>query len=116
MDGATLAVCAAGSTCWELLARGVVPIAVPLADNQRAVSQGLVTHDAGVVVGWHADIDAAALANAAATMLGNPKRVSELLTAGQRLIDGRGVWRVIDAALDAIDMRAASPSFTRSEP
>ncbi len=107
MDGASLAVCAAGSTCWELLARGVVPVAVPLAANQRAVADGLRRHHAGLVPGWHADINADAVAAAAAGLLADPTRLAQLATAGARLIDGRGVWRVIDAALDAIDVRAA---------
>ncbi len=108
MDGATLAVCAAGSTCWELLARGVVPVAVPLAENQRAVASGLATAGAGVVPGWHEDVDAAALAAACAALLEDDARRAALQAAGSRLIDGRGVWRVIDAALDAIDRRGAT--------
>lgn len=97
MDGAALAVCAAGSACWELLARGVVPVAVPLAENQRAVADGLAQAGAGVVVGWHEDITADDVAAAALALLADPARLAAMRRAGARLIDGRGVWRVIDA-------------------
>ncbi|MCO4763248.1 MAG: hypothetical protein KC502_17145 [Myxococcales bacterium] len=114
MDGATLAVCAAGSTCWELLARDVVPVAVPLADNQRVVAAGLSDSGAGRVPGWHADISADDLAAAAAELLADASALTEMRRSGARLIDGRGVFRVVDAMVQAVANRATAAA--KAEP
>ena len=105
MDGATLALCAAGSTCWELLSRGVVPAAVALADNQLSVAGGIQAHGAGWVPDGEPTVEG--LVNAAAKLLSGGPRLDQMRRAGAGLIDGRGVWRVIDATLDAVERREA---------
>ncbi len=105
--GAAAAVTAAGSTTWELLACGVPPLAVPVAENQRAVATGVASFGAGVDLGWHEGLEAAAVRDAALALIGDEGRRAGLVKAGRALIDGRGVWRAIDALLDAIEAREA---------
>ena len=94
--GAEVAVTAGGTTVWELLRCGVWPLVVRVAENQDVVGEGLravgVGADLGVAPragdreGW-ARVAQAALAGAGGG------------EGGAGLVDGRGVWRVIDRVL-----------------
>lgn len=106
--GADVLLAAAGVTAWEALALGVPAVLVSVADNQRVVAQPLIERGAALDGGWG---DAAAPRRAAELvrrLLASPALRAELTSAGRGLIDGRGVWRVIDALLDALDRRAPS--------
>lgn len=105
MVGATAAVAAAGTTTWELMACGVPAALVAVADNQRPVLEGVANNAAGVVLGWHEDLDAAGIAESVAALVADEARRRELAARGRALVDGRGALRVIDALLDAIERR-----------
>ncbi len=100
---ATVAVTAAGTTLWELVACGVTPVAVQVADNQAVVAAGLRAHDAGLDLGRHTALCGATVAAAVTHLLENPRTLRRLKENGRDLVDGRGVWRAIDALLDAVD-------------
>lgn len=100
-SGAEMAIVAAGSTVWELLACGVPVLALAVAENQRVVCSGLSRRGAGVDLGWYETTSAEAIAAEVIALLEDPKRRSTLARVGRSLIDGRGVWRVIDAILSA---------------
>jgi spore coat polysaccharide biosynthesis protein SpsF len=112
--GATCVVTAAGSTTWELLALGVPVVAAAVAENQRHIAEA--TRRRGVV----APLDPAApslaeaLAAAALGLLDDPARRAALGRAGRALVDGKGVWRIIDALLDAVARREDSATTTHS--
>ena len=89
-DRADVAVSAAGSTTWELLAMGIPALLVPVADNQRVVVEGLRKSDATVVVGTVREIDDGL------AQLADQKRLSSRSQAALDLIDGRGAERVLD--------------------
>lgn len=100
-----LAIAAAGSTVWELMALAVPTILVVVADNQRVVADGAVRLGGAIHAG---DADAGAptrIRELSAELLSQPERLARLRARGQGLIDGRGVWRVIDTVLDAVEER-----------
>ena len=83
-----------------------VPVAlVAVAANQQVVVDGVSRRDAGVSLGWHADLDPHAAADRVAALLRDDGRRAELARRGRELVDGRGVLRVIDALLDAVESR-----------
>ncbi len=100
-----LAIAAAGSTVWELMALEVPTILVVVADNQRVVANGAVGLGGAVDAG---DADSGAPGRIVALMaelLSQPERLAHLRTRARGLIDGRGVWRLIDTVLDIVDER-----------
>ncbi|PRQ08740.1 3-deoxy-manno-octulosonate cytidylyltransferase [Enhygromyxa salina] len=109
LAGASACVCAAGTTVWEAMASGVPVVCVAAADNQRPVIAGIERRDAGISLGWHGELNFAAAARTIQTLLADPTRLAELSTKGRATVDGRGVYRVLDALLDVIHRRAAQP-------
>ncbi|KIG13970.1 acylneuraminate cytidylyltransferase [Enhygromyxa salina] len=107
LAGASVCVCAAGTTVWEAMASGVPVVCVAAADNQRPVIAGIDRLNAGVSLGWHGDLDFTAAARTIQALLANPTRLATLATKGSATVDGRGVYRVLDALLDVVDRRAA---------
>ncbi|MEO0651537.1 MAG: hypothetical protein AAFZ65_12755, partial [Planctomycetota bacterium] len=102
---AAIGLIAGGTTVFELLACGTVPVAVRVADNQERSSAGLATTGLGLDLGWHADLAPATLADCVLELAEDSARVRALSTAGRRAVDGAGVWRAIEALLDRIDAR-----------
>jgi UDP-2,4-diacetamido-2,4,6-trideoxy-beta-L-altropyranose hydrolase len=95
MQWADVAVTAAGSTSWELARVGTPQIAIELADNQRPVARALAEHGIAVRAGWHADLDAATLAQAIDGL--TAERRAEMSRRGRAAIDGQGAVRVLEA-------------------
>lgn len=103
LASAEMAVCAAGSTCWELAHLGVPALAVIVADNQVKVATGL--HAAGVLrnAGWFDAVSDADLASAIDGLRQDADR-AEMSRRGRALVDGLGADRVVDAMrLAAVD-------------
>lgn len=103
-----LAITAAGSTTWELLSCGVVPLCIVVADNQLVVVEKIAEQRAGVDLGWHANLDLDRMMAAVSNLLEDDHAREEMRRRGETLIDGRGVWRSIDALLDALGERNRS--------
>ena len=95
MHWADLAVTAAGSTSWELARVGTPQLAIELADNQRPVARALAHHGIAVRAGWHADLDAEALAAAIDDLTAGQR--AEMSRRGRATIDGQGAVRVLEA-------------------
>jgi spore coat polysaccharide biosynthesis predicted glycosyltransferase SpsG len=106
LAGARLCICAAGTTVWEAMACGVPVVAVAVAENQRSVIAGLESRAAGLSLGWHEELDLPEVARMLAELLADPECLARLAVAGRETVDGRGVYRVLDALLDLIDRRA----------
>jgi len=103
MASADMAICAAGSTCWELAHLGVPALAVIVADNQINVATGL--HEAGVLrsAGWFDRISDDELASAIDALRRDAGR-GEMSCRGRALVDGLGADRVVEAMrLAAVD-------------
>ncbi len=107
LRSAPIALVAAGTTTWEALVSGAVPVVIEVAENQAVVSVGLTDRNAGLSLGWFSECEPTASATKILELQDQPQRLQEMIRNGSRLIDGRGVWRVIDALLDAIDQWGA---------
>jgi len=97
MAGATVALSAAGSTCWELARLGVPAVLLVLADNQEGNAAGL--HAAGFAVALGeatGDGLGPALRAALAALLADPARRARMAAVGRTLVDGEGAARVAD--------------------
>jgi UDP-2,4-diacetamido-2,4,6-trideoxy-beta-L-altropyranose hydrolase len=103
LASADMAICAAGSTCWELAHLGVPALAVIVADNQIKVATGL--HEAGVLrsAGWFDKISDDELASAIDALRRDVGR-GKMSRRGRALVDGLGADRVVEAMrLAAVD-------------
>jgi spore coat polysaccharide biosynthesis predicted glycosyltransferase SpsG len=112
--GASLCVSAAGTTVWEAMACGVPVAIIGVADNQRAVVEGIERRAAGVCLGWHDTLDLRTAADSIGLLLANPTRLAELSSKGRATVDGRGVYRVLDALLDVIELTDHGPAKPKS--
>ena len=99
MAWADLAISGGGSTCWELAFMGLPALVIILADNQRAVAEGL--DEAGIVVslGWHNNLNATDITQALLSLAGEMDARTEMSQRGRQLIDGRGNDRVVSKLL-----------------
>ncbi len=92
-----VALCGAGTTCWELATLGVPMLLVPVADNQRVVVDGLLSAGAArTPTLLPALTDAALLSALRAILTASPQALQAMSVAGRRLIDGQGACRIAD--------------------
>lgn len=96
MEWADLAVSAAGSTTLELAYMGVPMLLLVLADNQRAVAEGMQAAGAARNLGW-APQDPVPVAIALDALSRDTAARQNLSAAGRKLVDGRGALRVVRA-------------------
>jgi UDP-2,4-diacetamido-2,4,6-trideoxy-beta-L-altropyranose hydrolase len=94
---ADVAVAAAGGTSWELARVGTPEVAIVLAENQRPAAAALARGRLAVSLGWHADVDAAAIGAAVRALVDDSQRRADLSRRGRALVDGRGALRVLAA-------------------
>ncbi|MCA9563855.1 MAG: hypothetical protein KC561_10215, partial [Myxococcales bacterium] len=99
-----LAVSAAGSTIWELLSFGVPVVCTSVAENQRPIGDAVSHYQVGIDVGFQAS--AQELVSAAAELLGDGATRLAMAERARKMIDGRGVWRVIDALQELAERRS----------
>ncbi len=97
MARADLALCAAGSTCWELCRFGVPMLLRPIADNQVGIARELEA--LGVAV--RAAEEPAAMAKVLGALIRDMPARARMAETGQRLVDGRGAARVARAMQEA---------------
>ncbi|MEM6569725.1 MAG: NTP transferase domain-containing protein [Planctomycetota bacterium] len=103
---ARVGVTAAGTTILELLATGCVPLSVRVADNQDVSGQALADSGLGFDHGPDDTCDFDAIARTAFELLADEARLDALSRRGMAAVDRRGVRRILDAALDAIERRS----------
>ena len=94
---AVAAVSAAGSTTWELLALGVAPALVAVADNQLVVRDGAVRAGAALDGGTPATVEDRLPGVLQA--LADADRREQVTAAGHELVDGQGAKRVVAALM-----------------
>ena len=104
MAGSDVAVTAAGTTTWELCCMRVPSFAIPIAENQRIVAQGL--HRSGAMR-VYASLDAAlnSLAADVPALLRDAVQRRELSERAGDLVDGLGVARAAESLI-ALTARA----------
>lgn len=95
MTAADLAVSAGGSTSWELAYMGVPAVTITMAANQVGAVAALVHRGVVEGLGPARDLAPQAVASAVERLARDAGRRSRMRTAGQALIDGRGVSRIV---------------------
>ncbi len=102
---ADVAISAAGSTIWELMTLGVPTCSVPVADNQRANAELLDDRElVPMLAGSPAELTEAGLRKLRA-VLDDPGRRAQMARSGRETVDGRGVFRVLDAIRGSVHSR-----------
>ena len=107
MSRASLAVTAAGSTCWELACLGVPMVTVVAAANQIPVDRTLREAGASASAGAVGDTREARLREAVTALMADDDRRCRMAACGRKLVDGYGAARVARA----IAARAVSPRW-----
>lgn len=87
---------AAGATTWELLTMGIPTALLVLFDNQVGVARSAIELKAAIGVGGDGD---SAAVRAAVDRLAHPGTQVQLHERALATVDGRGAFRVLDAAL-----------------
>jgi len=98
--GARFVISAAGSTTWELLALGLPVVGFAVAENQRPIAEATARRGAVAVPGYRPTAEA--VVDLSVDVLQDPARQSELARRGRDLVDGKGVWRIIEAIAEAV--------------
>jgi spore coat polysaccharide biosynthesis predicted glycosyltransferase SpsG len=100
MEGADIAVAAAGRTAYELAALGVPTVLVPSQEFECAVADTMTAVGAAVTVGAADAVDwGDRLGEELFRLLGDAGLRRQLSVTAQRLVDGRGAARVVDLIL-----------------
>lgn len=105
---ADCAICAAGSTCWEMAYFGLPIACVVIADNQRPIAADLVRRGAVVGLGWHEDFEPEAAAGQLRGLLMDPDERIRLARNLGALVDGRGADRVAAALWGGLRVTVAT--------
>ncbi len=100
---ADLAVGAGGTTTWERCAVGLPSLIVSIADNQRDIAMG--ADELGIVeyLGHCTEISATGYQEAIRPFLSTNSRLRQLSERARTLVDGRGVERVVNAAIEQLE-------------
>ena len=109
MTRTSLAVTAAGGTCWELACLGVPMVTVVTAQNQIEVDRTLREAGASASAGALDDALGARLRETVAALMADDARRRRMASRGRALVDGQGAKRVARA----ICARALSPENER---
>ncbi len=96
MQWADIAVCAAGSTVWEILFLQLPVIVGVLAENQFGIAQVLGQRGLAVNVGWYTACGPMELTNHVQELLSSHAVRTRLARDGRALVDGQGAQRVAE--------------------
>jgi UDP-2,4-diacetamido-2,4,6-trideoxy-beta-L-altropyranose hydrolase len=95
MAWADVSVSAGGITSCEMAFMELPSLVVALADNQRQVVESLEAEGAARSLGWHEDFGTDEASEVLSGLLRDPKRRKDMARMGRKLVDGRGVDRVV---------------------
>jgi spore coat polysaccharide biosynthesis predicted glycosyltransferase SpsG len=95
MAWADLAISAGGTTCWEMAFLGLPNLIVVLSENQVAVAEGLELAGCSLNMRHCAGLRPMDWTLAVKKLVFDRGKRERMSAAGQRLIDGFGVERVI---------------------
>jgi UDP-2,4-diacetamido-2,4,6-trideoxy-beta-L-altropyranose hydrolase len=111
MEWADLAISAGGSTCWELAFMGVPIMALILADNQKAVAEGITKEGVAVNLGLYKIFDQKIASEEINGLIQSKDRRLNMIQKGQTLISGSGRDRLCERLLARfISMKPAEES------
>ena len=97
MINADLAVGAGGATTWERCCLGLPSIVISVAENQKSGCDALASDDLIQYLGCASETNIKMLREHVLQILAKPKRLRELSERSMRLVDGKGVTKVVEA-------------------
>jgi UDP-2,4-diacetamido-2,4,6-trideoxy-beta-L-altropyranose hydrolase len=100
MAWADVGIIAAGSTSLEVAYMGLPCLALVLADNQIEVARAMAEEGVCQVLGWYEQVSPQQIAEGVVALFEASQRRQEMTANGQKLIDGNGARRVLDAMLE----------------
>lgn len=96
MANADLSVGAGGATTWERMCLGLPSIVICVAENQRAVSEGLAQEGLIEYIGDAGEVTEKNMACAIKLLAGDRSRMLAFTAKTQLLVDGMGAARIAD--------------------
>ncbi|MGI0482877.1 UDP-2,4-diacetamido-2,4,6-trideoxy-beta-L-altropyranose hydrolase [Geminocystis sp. CENA526] len=99
MAWADMAICAGGSTNWELAFMGLPSIVIMIADNQREIAQNLAQMGLIISLGWWENVSIDMINNAILGLIQDQNKREDMSCLGRQLIDGKGCDRIFQAML-----------------
>ncbi len=90
-----MAVTSGSSWALELACVGVPQLVVVQSEAHWPTAQRLEEEGAAVCLGWHSDVSAATLRNSVTQLLSDPLERVGMARCGRKLIDGRGLDRLV---------------------
>lgn len=97
MAACDLAIGAGGTTTWERACLGLPSVVVSIAENQRGACEALAEDGLIAYAGDQAQVSGETIREAVARLLDDAGRLARMRAASFRLVDGRGVQRVLEA-------------------
>ncbi len=94
MAWADMAICAGGSTNWELAFMGLPSIIITIADNQKEIAQNLANMGLIISLGWWENVTIDMIRNAILGLIQNQNKRENMSYLGRQLIDGKGCDRI----------------------
>lgn len=114
MAWADMALTAGGSTCWELCFMAVPFIIIIIAPNQLKLACALEHKGAAVCIGEKESLTPEKITNSIAMMIHNHKKLEAIKDIETRLVDGKGLKRIIRAMVAGkIILRSANINDTK---
>ena len=102
MAASDVAVAAAGTTTWELLAMGVVPVLLSTTENQIPIADALGKTGAAINIGHVGEIRYSQIEKYVRGILSDSDYRGRLLDGARGLVDGLGAGRVITAVREFV--------------
>lgn len=104
---ADIALAAGGSSNWEMSYFGLPRAMIVLADNQVDVASRLSQTRAALLLGNASDVTDIDIADGLTRLLEDPALRNDLADRSQRLVDGLGALRCVDALTALVSLRQA---------
>lgn len=95
MAWADLAVCAGGTTCWELAFMGLPNAIIILAENQKRVGEVLERDRVSINLGWHSSVTEERLVQVLCPLIEDADRRRSMEKNGRAMVDGGGCDRTL---------------------
>jgi len=105
MSSADLCIGAGGTTTWERCCVGLPTISIILAENQKSISESLHKEGAIINLGWYYNVTEENIKEVVEGLIDNPQKMVSMSDKSRRLVDGKGVGRVIDTISSIVDNR-----------
>lgn len=103
MAEADIAISSAGTTLWELCCVGLPTVTLEIADNQRHSAEALAQAGVTVNLGWYESVTPELVRETVGPLISDRSARETMSRAGQELVDGTGVERVVAAMLEPND-------------